>query len=589
MEFQWLRRLTTRKTPPAPPVPSSSVRSSSAARSTEHLRYPPSDAGLQILAPSSLLDANGDLIKRLRTHAAQEDATFNMRFLRPLERLAAHVNVLPATAAGLFSGEMGLFRAAVECGFFSFQSSDGRIFTGAEGVERRHLLESRWRYLCFLAGLLYPLGRPLERLAVATAEGAVWKRHFSGVTAWAESVGADRVYVSWGSTEDSTALGPGNAAIAILPDIVGGENLQMLEDGATDLVAALYDVVSGNSSTSRIAHQVVAGAWQRIMDREEARRPQAYGRLVVGTHLGPYLVGAIRALVEQGNWKPNASWMKADRHGLYLQWPQAAKDLVDFGRARGYAAWPNDAPTLAALLKAAGIVKEEGAELGTIEIVDESGEIVPALKIANPLAVLDEFDPADYAAGPGKTLESVLAADPLAGAEAAAARAASIDQGSVPVPAPAPVPEPAPAAADKPDSPPEHEEPGAAVADVEGSLVEAPEVSYSDLVPDDIRQDIANSLQVELLGKVVMAWRNKGESSETMRRVDNGAAFSLKYLTTIMRDATTWVDHMAKAGLIYSPKDKPGLRVHKVAFPEGRKPEAPAVILTSLACKRLGL
>ena len=45
---------------------------------------------------------------------------------------------------------------------------------------------------------------------------------------------------------------------------------------------------------------------------------------------------------------------------------------------------------------------------------------------------------------------------------------------------------------------------------------------------------------------------------------------------------------MAKAGLVYAPKDKPGLRIHKVAMPEGRKPE-PAVILTSLACRRLGL
>lgn len=516
---------------------------------------------------------------------------FDARFLQPLQRLASFINVLPATASGLFSGEMGLFRAALECGFFSFQSSDGRIFTGADGVERRHLLETRWRYLCFLGGLFYPIGKSLERLAVVSPEGAVWKRHFSGVTDWAAEGGTTRVFAMWGSTDDDASLGPSNAALAILPQIVGAENLQMLEDGAADLIAALYEVVAGSAGSSRIAHQVVAGAWQRIMDREAARRPQAFGRLVVGTHLGPYLVGAVRTLVEKGVWKPNESWLKADKSGLYLQWPEAARDLIDFGRSKGYSGWPDDPSTLAALLRAANVVKEEGGDTGAVEIVDGDGEIVAALKISNPLAVLEDFDPSDYESSSNKSLESVLAADPLSRAEAAQPQQGnqqtetlSPEQSSERVPA-SPEAAAPPAAPSVPQVPPAGElpiEPGL-------PLQEAPAVSYSDLVPADIRADIGNAVQVELLGKVVLAWRSRNDNSDTMRRVDHGAAIALRFLTTIMRDATTWVDFMARAGLIYSPPSTPGLRVHKVAMPEGRKNEVPAVILSNLACKRLEL
>jgi conjugal transfer pilus assembly protein TraI len=543
------------------------------------------------MEPAAVVDANEDLVRRLRTHAAMDADVFEERFLQPLKRLAGYINVLPATASGLFSGEMGLFRAALECGFFSFQSSDGRIFTGADGVERRHLLEARWRYLCFLAGLFYPIGKSLERLAVVSPEGAVWKRHFMGVTEWAAERDSSRVFAMWGSTDDSTSLGPSNAALAILPQIVGAGNLQMLEDGAADLIAALYEVVAGSAGSSRIAHQVVAGAWQRIMDREAARRPQAFGRLVVGTHLGPYLVGAVRTLVEKGVWKPNESWLKADKDGLYLQWPQAARDLIDFGRSKGYAGWPDDPSTLAALLRAANVVKEEGGDMGAVEIVDGHGEIVSALKIANPLALLEDFDPADYATAAGKTLESVLAADPLSKTEAAqhtpgpqaapAEPPAQVADTAVVTPETEPL-LPPPVMQSAPVAPEPEAEPGA-------PLKEAPEVSYSDLVPEDIRSDIGNALQVELLGKVVKAWRSRGDNNDTMRRVDNGAAIALKFLTTIMRDATTWVDHMARAGLIYSPNSTPGLRVHKIAMPEGRKNEVPAVILSNLACKRLGL
>ena len=45
---------------------------------------------------------------------------------------------------------------------------------------------------------------------------------------------------------------------------------------------------------------------------------------------------------------------------------------------------------------------------------------------------------------------------------------------------------------------------------------------------------------------------------------------------------------MARAGLIYCPPQKPGLRVQKIAIPEGRSP-VDAIVLSSLACRRLGL
>lgn len=590
MDFQWLRRLTSRSTAAAPSTPATAP--AGPAGRPEALRYPPADAGLILIEPAAVVEANDDLVRRLRTHAAMDAKAFDERFLQPLQRLASFINVLPATASGLFSGEMGLFRAALECGFFSFQSSDGRIFTGADGVERRHLLETRWRYLCFLGGLFYPIGKSLERLAVVSPEGSVWKRHFSGVSEWAAERGTKRVFAMWGSTDDDSSLGPSNAALAVLPQIVGAENLQMLEDGAADLIAALYEVVAGSAGSSRIAHQVVAGAWQRIMDREAARRPQAFGRLVVGTHLGPYLVGAVRTLVEKGVWKPNESWLKADKSGLYLQWPEAARDLIDFGRSKGYSGWPDDPSTLAALLRSANVVKEEGGDTGAVEIVNGDGEIVPALKIANPLAVLEDFDPSDYALSSNKSLESVLAADPLSRAETSQPQqrhqpieTEAPEQSSEVVP-----PSPEPPAAPAP-SVPQVAAPAAEPPVEPGSpLQEAPAVSYSDLVPADIRADIGNAVQVELLGKVVLAWRSRGtENSDIMRRVDNGAAIALRFLTTIMRDATTWVDHMARAGLIYSPASTPGLRVHKVAMPEGRKNEVPAVILSNLACKRLEL
>lgn len=606
MIFQWVKKLTSGKAANQAPAPATTVVA--ARRSTEPLRYPPADQGLVLLTPDAILASNQDLLDRLRLHAATEPANFDELYLQPLRRLAAHVNALPGTSSGLFSGEMGLFRACLELAFYAFQASDGRIFTGQEQVERRHLLEARWRYLCFLSGILFPLGKTLDKVHVADPNGAVWKRHYSGLTQWAGQAGVERVFLSWGApTAGGGEMGASSGTAALVPVIVGAHNLQLLENDSADLVAALYDLACGHDGASRIAKQVLAGCWERVLRREEARRPQAFGRLTSGTHQGPYLIGALRAMVEEKRWVVNQSPLRADQSGLYLYWPAAAADLISWGRGKDYPGWPADPATLAELLKSANVVEGRGGDLGVVEVVSDDGEIQAALKIVNPLAVLTDFDPQDYVETRSQTLESVLEADPVAQAEQAATpnprplsanetateKVQQADGIKLQHKAPASANANAEIPADVEEIPASTPPAAAAVtkqveAPDKGPLKEAAEVRYADLVPEDLRAAIGNALQVELLGKVVKAWNSRGEGSTSMRRVENGAAITLAFLTSNMRDATHWIDAMSKVGLIYAPAQTPGMRVFKIAIPEG-KSKVESVILSNLACRRLGL
>lgn len=557
------------------------------------------------MEPAELIAANADMIDRLRTHSAMRPDAFQQRFLGPIEALAREVGALPATATGLFSGELGLFRAALECAFFSFQASDGRIFTGSAGVEKRHALEHRWRYLCFAAGLIYPVGKSLERIVVTEQGGKPWSRHHSSLTDWATTNAVTRLYVSWPDTDDS--LGPSNTGLLLLPRVLGPENLQHLQDGSGDLVACLYQMVAGGTPAAPIAHQVVTGAWERIIRREAARRPQAFGRVVAGTHLGPYLIGAIRAQLADGRWKVNESPLRADKDGAYLLWPDAAPDLIAYGKSNGYAGWPSEDSTLAELLVAAGIAERRTNDLGYVELVGDGGEILKALRFANPLAVLENYDPDDYVSA--QTLKGVLAADPLAGVEEqeaseptkpAAAPASAASGDPVAAARPAPVAEAVPAA-ESAVAPPPAATPGQAASSrapapaagqakapaAGGKLVEGPEVRYSDLVPPEMRKLVGDQLHVEWLGKLVKLWRERKPDAK-MRRTDHGVAIAFALLNEHLRDPAKWCESMSKAGLLYTPPQTPGAKVHEVAFPEGGK-KHPAVTIAELACKKLGL
>lgn len=614
--------LSAKKSAPARPGPVQAA----VASSSQPPAYPPVDRGLPIATPHGILASNEELLSRLRLHAALESDTFQQRYEQPLLNLAEQINALPATASGLFAGEGGLFRASLELGFYSFQAADGRIFTGTETVERRHALESRWRYVCFLAGMFYPLGKALDSIVVTSQNGATWRRHFGSLTAWAQDHKVDRIFATWPNVDEATQeVGPSSHIASIVSSVAGADNLQWLEDGSAELVKAVYEISSGHTTNARNCRDVVQTMWERIARREEARRPQAFGRQTVGTHLGPYLVGAIRTLLTTPDWKLNGDKIKADQSGLYLLWPEAIEDLASFGKQQGYQGWPTSPAIIAELLKSSQIVMQVGEDLGMVEVVNETGEIRKALKIKNPLAVLEDFDPDSFLDQSPKTLQGVIAADPLAAAEAKAAKKPKpeakpkslasvaqadpleatstgavqqvaddghesgqenldLDQPVVPA-----KPEPVAIAAAPlvdPHRPPEDER--ADTGSKSAPIREADEVRYSDLVPQEVQKDIKKRLHVELLGKVMKAWRDRGEGSKSMRMTDNGAAISVEVLATLVRDVPGWVGEMAAAGLIYSPPATPGLKIIKVAIPEGAKPKE-AVILSRFAVKKLGL
>lgn len=630
MKLRWISFLINGGAPaPKIPAPRQALSGVTPNLDLAEAIYPPDDPGLATRSTENLLSSSRTQISRLRLHAACEPEKFDLRYLDPIKRLARHVNVLPGSASAAFAGEAGLLRAALEMSFFCFQASDGRIFTGAETVEVRHRLEPRWRYVCFLAGLLYPIGIPMARMVITTRDGRTWPKYQSELSDWMSASSVDRIYVNWpdeARIDSKKLLGPAPYTAAILHTIAGADNLGWLEEGSPEMVKALFALVSGHGAP-RIAQEVVSTMWAKVMEREELRRPQAYGRLTIGTHLSPFLVDAMRALVANGTWQPNEGALVADASGVYLLWPEAGEAIIQQGARDGRDGWPSSVASLADVLRQDGIVESTTSnDLGLAEVIDKNGVIRLAYKLKKPGLVLESYEPAQYLADSPKTLAAILDRDPLAKADkkvsakkgtgksdAISQLTAAAPESNIGIETTAEPPSEYQSLFDLPGEEEEHPEPepvalpdlapppASAVASVQPKrttasrsqedvtvLKESAEVKFSDLVPVEIRQDIKNPLAVELLGKVVKAWRARGTDSTAMRMTDSGAAMSLEFLGTLIRSIPDFVNEMAAAGLVYSPPDRPGLKVHKVAMPEGSKPKD-AIIFSRYGCKKLEL
>lgn len=635
MQANWLSRLNPFSKPQqsAPAVATAAQMVSLASHSATI--YPPVDPGIPISSVEELLAGNKDLCDRLRLHAATSVNKFDQRYLDPIARLASHINNLPATNTGLFSGQAGLLRASMELAFLSFQASDGRIFTGNETVERRHHLEPRWRYVCFAAGLLYPLGKPLDRMAVTSLNGAQWPRHASGITDWAKSVGIQSVFASWPKpSSGDIEVGPSPLSSTLLSSIIGPENLGWLQDGAGTLVTALVEIISGahSSHSTTIASQVVVSMWEKVQQRELSRRPQTYGRLQTGSHIEPHLIAALKDLVQDGVLTLGKAPLLADSKGVYLLWPAAGEEVVKHGVRLAVPGWPNSANLIGQLMKSANLFDTTaGDDMGLVDVVDSDGEIVRAFMLRNPQSIFDGYDPDLFSNHAPRTLAATIEADPLAQkktppapkpsataptatapivtADSASAEddeddestAADQSQTGQLFPAetttetteePAAAPSAVAARTNARETPAANENPppiaDQATPKSKKMAVEGEDIKFSDLVPESVRKELNNSLYAEVLGKILKAWNERGKDSSLMRMTDNGAAFAWTVITERCADPPAFIGRLGDMGYLYVDPSTPGRKMLKVAIPEGSK-QKDAIIISKVGCNRMGL
>ena len=105
--------------------------------------YPPVDLGVPFGKADAVMATQADLLRRLKLLAGLPSSDFDRLYGDVLRSLAKHINLLPASESGTHMGAGGLFRLALEIGFFSRQACEAVLFAGRSGVELRRELEDR--------------------------------------------------------------------------------------------------------------------------------------------------------------------------------------------------------------------------------------------------------------------------------------------------------------------------------------------------------------------------------------------------------------------------------------------------------------
>jgi len=572
-------------------------------------RYPPIDTGIRVVPPDEVVASQRDLVHLLQRNLGVPGHEFETKYLAPIRRAAAIVNLLPATRDQHHASAGGLFRFCLTMAVKAAQSAEGKIFAANEAIERRRTTESAWRHAAFLTGLSCELFRPLTMMVVLNERGEQWSPFLVSLTDWARGTGSGRVFVRWHKPENVTTAANTLATWAVNA-IAGNELLAALNDVKPAIVQTVFGVCSGAITPAHNSTMaaLIVDVRRRVIERDQDIAPTAYGKLTTGIHLEPYFIDAMRSLVLKGAWQINTRGGRIHygKDGMFLAWRSAAQEIIGQLQHQGVNGIPSNRDTLAEMLGTAGIIQiaPDGSWIHMARGVN-GGAPFAAVKIAAPQSITGTLDvqPADEhlrvvttAKGPVTQEEGEVRPPPAT----AVAKQKAPDVPVVKV-VPSPVADPGPVIAastpaaeaprvdlppvDRPEVPPQPRPARAAAKPpaTKGAIAPVPDV-------DTEAPTLNPSIVVELgaaVSREVVGWRerwNKGVGESEFLRTPHGVGIAYSVLQRSAVQIPKLVEALQTAGHL-QPQELSGRTryVHELAFAKG--PELGIVLLTAFASK----
>ncbi len=352
-----------------------------------------SAAGLRLQPVEQIIEANRELVGRIKLCYGRDTTTFSSDLLVPIRRYLEYVNQLPATMDSYFTGAGGLARIGLETAFYALQATDSQIFAGRATISSRRLLEPRWRRATFIAGLCNELHRTLSFVRVNDGKGREWQPYLMPLSRWSKEQGVDRPQVRWHAAQETRALG-----LFALPMIVPPETMcDLARDNAT-IVPQMLASIAGAAMYHEhsVMYRLVRHAAALVIHRN-LRAAAGNAATRPALHTARYLIEAMRELVlSHHGWQPNIGrsrlWYGQD--GLFLVWPNGIGDVVKLLEDERLPGIPGSASGVLDILEGASLVTPQSSECRIWTIYPPgASEPVEAIRFTTPSSVLAVLTP----------------------------------------------------------------------------------------------------------------------------------------------------------------------------------------------------
>jgi hypothetical protein len=351
-------------------------------------RLPGFPQGIPVIPVEILIRKNEEMIKQIILARGMAGAHNKMeveaKVLSPIRHLAEMTHLLPASEKTHFKLPGGLFAFCLEVSLSSIRYAERRILTRAT-PEIRKEYEVLWAHAAFLNGLFSEAITSISKISVYAEDvGFEWHPGTESLYEWLRRNNLKRYHIRWSAKEDRSMI------YILAGKAINTQQAEILALGEKaiykTLLAALHDQTDFANPLAKINDQVK----YKIMERDEWSYAGRYGKPLAGMHLEPWLIDAMRHLLNRKQWAPNEDngriWYGQD--GVFLVWPLAASDMQYQLKESECPFSPSTQEILAEIMLDAGIIESNNGLNGylfdiAVPVADsEEKKSIVALKLA---------------------------------------------------------------------------------------------------------------------------------------------------------------------------------------------------------------
>lgn len=289
-------------------------------------RYPPFMEGLPVYSPETLLSTQKELVDGVRQIIANEKL-LTEHYIPAMLRLAALVQLLPASQAHHHRGAGGMLRHSLEVGLWSLQQTEGKLIRGVVTPQERRIVEPRWKLTVFLAGMCHDLGKVVTDISVTNRENDLkWRPYHHGLYSWAETNNIRNYFLHW---QEGRGKKHTNVSGTLINTVINEVTMGWINDGGPDAVIWLTESLNNNPGSTNQIHNFVVKADQLSVERDLKSMGVAMAGYEIGVPVERYLTDIMRRLVQEGIWRINEPSARVwNLEGTtYLVWPMAGEEI----------------------------------------------------------------------------------------------------------------------------------------------------------------------------------------------------------------------------------------------------------------------
>lgn len=367
--------------------------------------YPAALPFVRAVAVGELMASQRDVIHEIKMQLRLKEGEFE-RWVTPLlERFAAFVHLLPASAEHHHSQAGGLWAHSLEVARESARLANSieLVDVDVDPVER-HALLPRWRIAAMTAGLLHDIGKPISDVGAISAAGEVWNAFEMPLASWIEARAQDGYHFHWRRTK----RGRMHEMFGLLGvrEVMGGELLAHLSNvsGGFDILLDMLGAIVGIEAPGNRLVDLVKQADSRSVASDLERSMRGHAAVGEGGRysLGARLMHGIKELVDVGRLsmnQPGAKVWVTDR-GVFVVYPDILRVVREHLVGAGVSGIPADPIVLAETLAAQGVISvwtsDQGVSRKTFRIkvaLPEGTHFAEAtltvLRLENPAAHIE--------------------------------------------------------------------------------------------------------------------------------------------------------------------------------------------------------